>query len=93
MLNTCAFDVLSQLSRGRARSNRGRCASGARVHPTTDAVHASNVLAHYAVHGARDLPVCCCVHVSRLTRGVHVPRERLGADTGRGLLRGDVALP
>ena len=85
--------MLSQPSRGHARSNRGPCASGARVHPTTDAAHASNVLAHCAIHGARDLPVCCYVHVSRLPRGVHAPRERLGADTGRGLLRGVVALP
>ena len=84
--------MLSLPSRGRARSNRVPCASGARVHPTTDAAHASNAPARCAIHDARDLPVRCCVHVSRLPRGVHDPHERLGADTGRGLLREVVAL-
>ena len=72
-------------SRGRARSNRVPCASGAHVHPTTDAAHASTAPAHYVILDARDLPACCCVRVSRLLRGVHVPRVQLAADTCRGL--------
>jgi hypothetical protein len=79
-------------SRDRARPNRAPCASGARVPPTTDAAHASNAPAHYAIHDARDLPVCCGVRVSQLLRGVHVLRERLGADIRRGLLPEGAAL-
>jgi hypothetical protein len=74
------------LSRGRARSNRGPCASGGRVHPTIDAAHASNAPARCAIHDARDLLACCGVRVCQLPRGVHAPRERLGADIGLGLL-------
>jgi len=73
-------------SRGRARPNRAPCASGARVHPTTDAAHASNAPVPRAVHDARDPPVRCAVHASRLPRGVHGLRERFDADIGRCLL-------
>ena len=69
-------------SHGRARPNRVPCASGARVLPTTDAAHASNVPAHCAIPGARDLPSCCAIRVFGLPRGVHVLRERPGADIG-----------
>ena len=81
------------LSRGRARSNHGPCASGARAHPTTDAAHSSNALALYAIHDARDLLVCCCVRVCRLPDGVHALREQLGADIGLGLLPEVAAQP
>ena len=76
----------STSSRGRGRPNRVPCASGARVHPTIDAAHASNAPAPRAVHDARDSPVCCAVRASRLPHGVHGPRERFGADIGRCLL-------
>ena len=80
------------LSRGRARSNHVPCASGGRVPPTTDAVHASNAPALCSTHDARGLPACCGVRVSPLPRGVHVLRERLGADMRRGLLPEGAAL-
>ena len=70
------------LSHGRARPNRVPCASGAHVHSTTEAVHASNAPAHCVIPAARDLPACCAVRVFGLPRGVHVLRERLGADIG-----------
>ena len=63
------------LSRGRARPSRVPCASGARVHPTIYAAHASNAPAPRAVHDARDPPVRCAVRVSQLPRGVYGPRE------------------
>jgi hypothetical protein len=79
-------------SRGRARSNRVPCASGARVHPTTDGALASNAPAHCAIPGARDLPPCCAVRIFGLPRGVHVLRERPGADIGRWFLPEGAAL-
>jgi len=79
-------------NRGRARSSRDLCASGVRVHPTTDAAHASNAPAHCAIHDARDLLGGCGVRVSRLPRGVHGRRGRPGADIGLGLLPEGAAL-
>jgi hypothetical protein len=79
-------------SRGRARPNRVPCASGAHVHSTSDAAHASNAPSHRATRDARDLPVCYGVRVSRLPRGFHVLRERLDADIGRGFLPEGAAL-
>ncbi len=79
-------------SRGRARPNRVPCASGAHVHSTTDAAHASNAPAHCAIPGARDLRSCCAIRVFGLPRGVHVLRERLDADIGRGFLPEGAAL-
>jgi predicted 3-demethylubiquinone-9 3-methyltransferase (glyoxalase superfamily) len=79
-------------SRGRARSSRVLCASGVRVHPTTDAAHASNAPAHCAIHDAHDLLAGCYVRVSRLPGGVRARRERLGADIGLGLLPEGAAL-
>ncbi len=73
-------------SRGRARSNRVPCASGARVHPTTDGAPASNAPAHCAIPVARDLLACCAIRISGLPCGVRVLRERLGADIVRGVL-------
>src|SRR5205823_4987145 len=49
-------------------------------------------LPRIAIHDARDLPVCCGVRVCQLLRGVHVLRERLGADIDRGLLPEGAAL-
>jgi len=70
------------VSRGRARPNRVPCASGARVHSTTDAAHASTAPARYAIPGARDLQSCCGIRIFGLPRAVHVLRERPGADIG-----------
>jgi hypothetical protein len=50
----CVCALERSFSRGRARSNRVLCASDARVHPTTDAAHASSVPAHCAVRDVRD---------------------------------------
>ena len=80
-------------SRGRARSSRDLCASGGRLHPTTDAAHASNAPAHCAIHDARGLLGGCGVRVSRL-RAVEfaVWRGRPGADIALGLLPEGAAL-
>ena len=79
-------------SRGRARSSRDQCASGGRLHPTIDAVHASNAPARCAIHDARDLPGGCAVRVSRLLHAVHGRRGRPGADIVLGLLPEGAAL-
>src|SRR5579864_8059818 len=78
--------------RGRAHPSHVRCASGARVHPTTDVAHASNARVLGAVPGVRARLAGCDARVAQWPHAVHAQRVQLDAGSGLCLPREPVAL-